>query len=45
MIFLAVAQRSRLIDTAAAEISYQEMLREASARGGIQQKEDLGIER
>jgi len=39
------AQRSRLIDTAAAESSYQEMLREASARGGIQHKEDMGIER
>lgn len=39
------AQRARLIDTAAAESSYQEMLREGSVRGGIQKDKDIGIER
>jgi hypothetical protein len=39
------AQRARLIDTAAAESPYQEMLRAASARGGIQKDEDIGIDR
>lgn len=36
------AQRTRLIE-AAAESSYKEMLQEASARGGIEQNEERGI--
>lgn len=38
------AQRSLLIETAV-QTSYEEMLEEASARGGTQREKDIGIER
>jgi hypothetical protein len=39
------AQRTRLIDAAMGKDAYHEMLREASARGGSQRDQDIGIER
>lgn len=39
------AQRTRLIDMALTQDSYEEMLREAASRGGMERNEDIGIER